>query len=199
MIPAFLPAFRGRILGSMTDTQTTTLPLRPGHWDIDYAHSTVGFTIRHLGVAKVRGRFTKFNAKVDVGDTPESSRVTATVELDSVDTGDTDRDAHVRADDILDIANRPTMTFASTSITDSDDRWTVAGDLVIGGVSHPLTLDLELGGVADFPLGGPRHAGIEAVGEIRRSDYGIAPGFPAPVLGDVVKIELDLELLEPEG
>lgn len=183
----------------MTQTQTTTLPLRPGHWAIDQAHSTVGFTIRHLGVAKVRGRFTDFTADVTIGDTPETSRVTATVQLASVDTGEPDRDAHIQADDIVDVANRPTMTFTSTAITGGDDAWTVVGDLTIGEITQPLTLELELGGVADFPLGGPRHAGIEATGQLRRSDFGIAPGYPAPVLGDVVKIELDLELLEPEA
>lgn len=184
----------------MTNTQTTApLPLRSGSWAVDHDHSRVGFTIRHLGVAKVRGQFTDFAADVVVGATPEESSVTATVQLASVDTGNAERDTHIQADDIVDVATRPAMSFASTAITGSDDRWTVVGDLTIGDVAKPLTLDLEIGGVADFPFGGPRHAGIEATGELRRSDYGIAPGFPAPVLGETVKIELDLELLEPEG
>lgn len=186
----------------MTTTSTSTasaLPLKAGRWAVDEAHSAVGFTIRHLGVAKVRGRFTRFDADVVVGDSPETSSVTATVDLSSVDTGQPDRDAHVQAEDIVDVARRPSMAFRSTSVTGSEDRWTVAGELTIGDVTRPLSLDVELGGIADFPLGGPRHAGVTATGELRRSDFGIAPGYPAPILGDVVKIELDLELLEPES
>lgn len=182
---------------TITNPTATDLPLKPGHWALDEAHTTVGFTIRHLGVAKVRGNFTRFEAEVVVGETPDTSSVTATVDLASIETGNADRDAHLRAEDMLDVATRPTMSFRSTSISGSDDRWKVAGDLTIGDIAKPFTLDVELGGVADFPLGGPRHAGLAATGELRRSDYGIAPGFPAPVLGDVVKVELDLELLEP--
>jgi polyisoprenoid-binding protein YceI len=182
-----------------TPASTSGLPLRPGRWALDQAHSTVTFSIRHLGIAKVRGRFSRFDADVVVGERPETSRVTATVELDSVDTANPDRDAHVRAEDILDVARRPTMTFRSTAVTGADDRWTVAGELTIGELTRPFALDVELGGIADFPLGGARHAGLTAIGELRRSDYGVAPTFPAPVLGEVVKVELDLELLEPEG
>lgn len=182
---------------STLPTLHTTLPLRAGRWDLDLAHSNVGFTIRHLGIAKVRGRFTRFEADVVIGATPDASSITATVDLTSVDTGNGDRDAHIQAEDIVDVKRRPTMTFRSTSINGEADRWTVDGDLTIGEVTQPFTLDVELGGVADFPLGGPRHAGVTAVGEVRRSDYGIASSYPAAILGDVVKVELDLELLEP--
>ena len=175
-----------------------SVPLRPGRWALDLAHSSVGFSIRHLGIAKVRGRFTRFDADVVIGATPETSSVTATVDLASVDTDNTDRDEHIRAHDIVDVASRPTMTFTSTTISVSDDGWVVDGILAIGNNAKQFRLDLEVGGIADFPLGGPRHAGISATGELRRTDYAIAPSFPAPVLGDVVKVELDLELLEPQ-
>ena len=180
-----------------TSTHLPTLPLRPGSWALDHAHTTVGFTIRHLGVAKVRGRFQRFDAEVVIGETPDACSVTATVDLSSVDTGVADRDAHIRAADMVDVANRPTMAFRSHELTADDGGWHLTGDLTIGDVTRPLTLDLELGGIAEFPVDGTRHAGISAVGRIRRSDYGIAPGLPAPVLGDVVQVELDLELIEP--
>jgi polyisoprenoid-binding protein YceI len=183
----------------MTTTHvTTTLPLRPGRWELDPAHSAVAFAIRHLGIATVRGRFTRFDADVVIGDTPETSHITATVDLASVDTGNGDRDAHIQAEDIVDVARRPAMTFRSTSITGEGDQWVVDGELTIGTSTAPLSLDVELGGIADFPLGGPRHAGITATGKVRRRDFDIAPGYPSPMLGDVVKFELDLELLEPE-
>lgn len=180
-----------------TTTSTTGLPLVPGTWVLDPAHSTVGFTIRHLGVAKVRGRFARFDADVLVGTTPESTVVAATVDLASVDTGNADRDAHIRADDMLDVARRPTMSFRSTSIAPAGDGWRLAGDLTIGDVTRPLELDVELGGIAEYPIDGSRHAGITASGDLRRSEFGIAPGLPAPLLGEVVRIELDLELVEP--
>jgi polyisoprenoid-binding protein YceI len=184
----------------MTTTDiTTTLPLRPGTWALDTQHANVSFAIRHLGVAKVRGRFTEFEVDVTIGESLADTSVTATIDLASIDTANADRDAHVRSGDLLDVAQRPTMAFRSTEITGSDSDWTVAGEVTIGAVTKPLVLEVELGGVEDFPLGGPRHAGFEARGELRRADFGIAPGMPAPMLGDVVRFELDLELLEPQG
>jgi polyisoprenoid-binding protein YceI len=167
----------------------------------------VGFTIRHLGISKVRGRFAGFDGDIVVGGTLETTTVTATVELATVDTGNADRDAHVLQPDLLDVERRPTMTFRSTGVRpggdsgdDGDDsRWQLDGELTIGEVTWPVTLAVVLGGIGDHPMGGPRHAGFEAIGEIRRSDYGLGPQIPAPVLGDVVKIELDLQLLEPAG
>ena len=178
-------------------TNTTTLPLIPGVWAVDGAHSTVGFAVRHLGVAKVRGRFTGFDATVTVGETLADTSVVASIDLATVDTGNADRDAHVQADDIVDVAKRPSIDFRSTAISGSGDDWTLEGEATIGGITKPLTLNVELGGIGDFPGGGPRHAGFEATGELRRSDYGIAPGMPSAMLGDVIKIQLDLELLEP--
>ena len=187
-----------------TDTASSThivptgsLPLVPGAWALDPAHSTVTFAIRHLGVAKVRGRFDRFDADVTVGTTAETSVVSATVDLASVDTGNPDRDAHIRAEDMLDVSRRPTMVFRSTSLSGAGDGWRLAGDLTIGDVTRPLILDVELGGVAEFPLDGSRRAGITATGELRRSDFDIAPSMPAPLLGEVVRVELDLELIEP--
>ena len=176
---------------------TTTLPLIPGRWALDTAHASVGFAIRHLGVAKVRGRFTEFDVDVVVGETLEDTRISATIDLASIDTGNADRDAHCRADDMIDVANRPTLTFRSTRLSGDGTDWTLEGDVTIGDVTKPITLAVELGGVEEFPGGGPRHAGFEATGELRRSDFGIAPGLPAAVLGDVLKLSRDIELLEP--
>jgi polyisoprenoid-binding protein YceI len=182
----------------MTTNTITPLPLAAGVWAVDPAHSTVGFAVRHLGVAKVRGRFTGFEATVTIGETLADTSVTATIDLATVDTGNADRDAHVQADDIVDVANRPTIEFRSTAISGSGDDWTLEGEATIGGITKPLTLAVELGGIEAFPGGGPRHAGFEATGELRRSDYGIAPAMPAAMLGDVIKLQLDLELLEPD-
>lgn len=183
---------------SISDTTTSALPLDAGTWTIDPNHSAVNFTIRHLGVSKVRGQFAQFTADVNVGATLETTSVTASVDIASVDTGNADRDAHVLAPDMLDVSARPSLAFRSTSISGEGDEWQLGGELTIGDVTAPVTLDVELGGVATFPGDGRRHAGFEATGQIRRQDFGLMPSIPGAMLGDVIKIELDLQLVEPE-
>ncbi|MER6342422.1 YceI family protein [Streptomyces tendae] len=181
-----------------TRTPAAPLPIAPGAWALDPFHSSVNFTIRHLGIAKVRGRFTGFDTELHVGRTAEEVRVTSTIDLASIDTGNADRDAHVRASDLLDVAKRPTMSFRSTRVSGAGEDWTMEGELTIGDVTRPVTLAVEFGGLVDVPMeGGGRHAGFEATGEIRRSEYGLdfAPGL----LGEVVKIQLDMQFVEPSG
>jgi polyisoprenoid-binding protein YceI len=185
-----------------THTATTALPLTPGRWTLDPAHSSVGFTIRHLGVSKVRGHFRRFDVDVAVGETAGATTVAATIDVASLDTGNPDRDAHVLSPDIVDVTRRPTLAFRSTGVEGAGRDWRLDGELTIGEVTRPVRLDVELGGVETF-VDGRRHAGFEARGEIRRSDFGIdvalPPGISTVALGDVVKIELDLQLVEPEG
>jgi polyisoprenoid-binding protein YceI len=186
----------------MSITHETLLPLSPGRWALDSNHSSVGFTIRHLGVSKVRGRFQDFDVDVVVGPTLDSTSLVATIQTTSIDTGNSDRDAHVRSSDLLDVAQRPTMIFRSTAIIEAADGWVLDGDLTIGEITRPQRFELEFGGIEQFP-GSARHAGFEATGELRRKDFGIdlamPPGVSAVALGDVVKIELDIQLIEPDG
>jgi polyisoprenoid-binding protein YceI len=186
---------------SQSTTPTPRLPLVAGRWAVDQAHSSVGFTVRHLGVSKVRGRFDSFEVGVEIGATLDDTSIVATIDVASIDTGNADRDAHVLSADIVDVAKRPTIEFRSTRISEAGDHYDVLGDLTIGGITHPATLAVELGGVEEFP-GGPRHAGFEATAQIKRKDYDIdvalPPGVSAVVLGDVIKVEIDLQLLEPD-
>jgi polyisoprenoid-binding protein YceI len=187
----------------MTSAPTSvSLPLAPGHWAVDTNHSSIGFSIRHLGVSKVRGRFARFDADVVIGETLETTTVNATIDMASIDTANADRDAHVLSPDIIDVTNRPTMVFRSTRIAGDGSEYQIDGDLTIGDITRPVVLAVELGGIESFP-GGPRHAGFEATTEIRRKDFGIdiamPPGIKSVALGDVVKVELDLQLLEPAG
>ncbi|HEY6424672.1 MAG TPA: YceI family protein [Pseudonocardiaceae bacterium] len=108
------------------------------------------------------------------------------------------RDAHVRSPELLDVEHRPTMSYRSTQVRGEEPRWTVEGELTIGDVTRPLTLAVELGGVEPF-FDGTRHAGFEATGEIRRKDFGLGFGALGAMLGDVVKIEIDLEFIEPDA
>ena len=185
----------------MTNTPASlSLPLSPGRWAVDTNHSSIGFSIRHLGVSKVRGRFTRFDADVVIGDTLDTTTISATIDVASIDTANADRDAHVLSPDLIDVAKRPTMVFRSTRVAGAGSEYQVDGDLTIGDITRPIVLAVELGGVESFP-GGPRHAGFEATTEIRRKDFGIdlalPPGVTVVALGDVVKVELDLQLLEP--
>lgn len=196
-------AMSNDIISSTNSAGTTgALPLAPGRWALDTNHSSVGFTIRHLGVSKVRGHFGRFDAELVVGASLAESSLTATIDVASLSTGNADRDAHVLSPDLIDVAKRPTMTFRSVGISGSGTDWTVDGELTIGDITRPIRLAVEFGGIEAFP-GGPRHAGFEATGELRRKEFGIdmtlPPGVGAVALGDVVKIELDIQLLEPAG
>jgi polyisoprenoid-binding protein YceI len=201
MIPAFLDPAEEAHHPGMT-TATDALPLTPGHWGVDLAHSSIGFTVRHLGVSKVRGRFNRFDLDVVVGDTLDDTSVTASIDVASLDTGNADRDAHVLSADIVDVARRPTIEYRSTCVAATADGYRVDGELTMGGITHPVGLAVEFGGVEAFP-GGPRHAGFEATAQIRRTDFGIEvalpPGVSAVALGDVIKIEIDVQLLEPDA
>ena len=180
-----------------TTTSTTTLPLAPGTWTLDPYHSTVGFTIRHLGISKVRGAFARFDAQLDVGGSLEDTTVTATIDVASIDTGNADRDAHVLSADLVDVAQRPTLSFRSTGIEADGDGWLLHGDLTLGSVTSTVTLEAELGGIETYPIDGSRHAGFEARGEVRRKDLGLDFGLLDAALGQVLKIEIDLQLVEP--
>ncbi len=179
-------------------TTTATLPLRPGRWVLDPHHSAAGFTIRHLGISKVSGRFGQLEAELIVGETTVDYVVTATVALDSIDTGNADRDAHLRSADMLDVARRPTMTFRSTRVQGHGPGWSIEGELAIGDVTRSVTFEVDFGGIEDFAVDGRRHAGFEARGEIRRSDFGLGFGPMDAMLGDVVRIQLDMQFVQPE-
>lgn len=180
-----------------TNSTTTALPLAPGRWELDANHSSVSFTVRHLGVSKVRGSFRSFTADVVVGDDLAGTSVAAVIDLSSVDTGNADRDAHLQQDDMFDVANRPTLSFRSTAVVADGEGWRLDGEVTLGDVTRPLSLAVELGGLEVFAGDGRRHAGFEATGEVRRIELGVAPGIPSVAFGDVVKVELDLQLVEP--
>ena len=146
----------------------------------------------------MRGLFSDFDASLAVGetidDTLDRRRPSA---LASIDTGNADRDAHVRSADLLDVERRPTMRSGRPRSPATARTGRSTGDLTIGDVTRPIEFAVEFGGVADF-VDGTRHAGFEATGELRRKDFGLDFGPLGAMLGDVVKIELDLEFIEPQ-
>jgi polyisoprenoid-binding protein YceI len=184
-----------------TSVSTTTLPLAPGRWALDKNHSGVFFVVRHLGLSNVRGRFDDFDATLDVGASLDAVSVTAEVELSSVDTNNSDRDAHLRSTDFFDTEHHRAMTFRSRSITGAGENYELAGDLTIAGITRPVTFDGEFNGTEVFPGDQSTHAGFSATGQIKRSefgiDFGIFAGAEKVMLGDKVKIDLDLQFVAP--
>lgn len=184
-----------------TDPTTTSLPLKPGRWVLDTMHSGASFSIRHLGVAKVRGRFNTVDATLDVGTTLEDSKFVATIDATTVDTGNADRDAHTRSAEMLNVDEHPEWRFESTSITGDGETFEVEGEALIAGNKTPFSFEVEFHGIAEFPATGNRHAGFSSSGQLSRKDLGLtfsALGPADKLLGDKVTFELDAELLEPK-
>ncbi len=177
---------------------TTTPTLAAGTWTIDPSHSEVGFTVRHLMVSKVRGRFTTFEGAIVVGADELASSVTASIDVSSINTSDENRDNHLRGADFFEAETYPTMTYRSTSVVAKGGGYVVEGELTLHGVTKPVTLDLDFEGVGADPWGGTR-AGFSASGEINRKDFGVDISMPLDgggvVVGDKIKINLEIEAI----
>jgi polyisoprenoid-binding protein YceI len=180
-------------------TSSTTVQI-PGYvvgtWDIDASHSTVGFSVRHMMVSKVRGYFRDFSGEIVTAEDPAQSAVHARVNMDSIDTRQEQRDAHIRSADFFDVGNHTEMTFRSTAVATDGADWTVTGDLTIKGITKPVTLELELNGFGPDAYGGTR-AGFSAKTEISRKEYGVDIDMPMDgggvVVGDKITVELEIE------
>src|SRR5256885_11688916 len=168
-----------------------------GTWTIDPVHSEVGFSVRHMMVSKVRGKFNVFSGDVVTGGNPFESSVTATIDLSSIDTGNADRDNHIRSADFFEVDTHKTMTYRSTGVRVDGDDFVLDGELTLKGVTKPVALRLEVGGFGQDPYGGNR-AGFTASGGIRRSDFGV--DFNAVLeTGGVVVADKGLITLEIEA
>ena len=169
-----------------------------GTWAIDPVHSEVSFVVRHMMVSKVRGRFDKFEGTVTTAPNPLLSSVTATVDLSSVNTGNEQRDNHVRSEDFFHVEQHPVMSFRSTGLRADGSDFLLDGDLTLKDVSRPVTFKLEINGFGPDAYGGTR-AGFSATAEINRNDWGVSyngaiPGATnAVVLSDKVTINLEIE------
>jgi len=183
----------------MTATQTAppVTGYLPGTWDIDAVHSEVGFSVRHLMVTKVKGRFGEFSGTFVTAENPLESSVEASVALSSVDTGNPDRDAHLRSVDFFDVENHTTLEYRSTGIRyDDEDGFVVDGELTLRGVTKQVPLRLEIHGFQQGTPFGDTRAGFTATGEIDRRDFGVS--FNTALEGGGVglgnKVEITLEI-----
>jgi polyisoprenoid-binding protein YceI len=145
-------------------------------WDFDHAHSSVEFTVRHLLVSKVRGRFTKWSGHLEIDEQdPARSRVDVEIDVASVDTHEPQRDAHLRSGDFFEAAVHPKITFKSTRVeAKGSNHLAVTGDLSIRGTTRPVTLDVERGGIVAKDPWGKRRAGFTATATINRKDFGVS-------------------------
>jgi polyisoprenoid-binding protein YceI len=155
----------------MSTTATSTLT---GQYDIDTTHSRIGFGAKHAMVTTVRGQFTDYTAEVTL-DAENVANSSARVEIKaaSIDTGNTDRDAHLRNNDFFEVDSYPTITFVSTSAEQKgEDDFVLYGDLTIKGVTKPVTVEFEKTGEAQDPWGNFR-VGFEGKAKINRKDWGV--------------------------
>jgi len=188
----------------MTNTGTPT-PVAPrvvegveypavGTYQIDTAHTTLGFSVRHMAVSKVRGSFTRFSGTLEIAERPEDSSVTVTIEPNSVDTRDETRDGHLRSDDFFAVAEHPEWRFESIAVrTVEPGEFEVDGHLTIRGVTRQVTLALVLEGVVTDPYGNHR-VGFSARTTINRDDFGVSFGAVMESGGLVVGKKVDIEI-----
>lgn len=143
-----------------------------GNYDIDPAHSSASFEVRHLGISKVRGGFESFSGTVVIDDEPARSSVEVELDASTFSTSNEDRDAHVRSADFLDVENYPMIKFRSTGARQEGERWKIDGELTVKEETRPVTLDVEFEGAGQDPWGNGRIA-FSATAELDRGDWGI--------------------------
>ena len=168
----------------------------PGTYPIDASHSVVEFVVRHLGLAKVRGRFNEFEGTIVVAEDIADSRVDVSIRAATIDTRDEGRDTHLRSGDFLDVEKHATLEFHSTGVRQQGGNWIVDGDLTVAGQTRPVTLEVEFEGTATDPWGNDR-VGFSATTKINREDFGLtwnqALETGGWLVGKEIKIELSVE------
>ena len=170
-----------------------------GTWQIDPSHSEIQFSVRHMMISKVRGRFREFAGTIEIGERPEDSRVDVVIVAASIDTRDRTRDEHLRSAEFLDVERFPEVRFTSTSASPGEkDGWDVTGDLTVRDVTRPVVLHVEFSGGTVDPWGNLR-AGFLADAEIDREEFDLtwnqaleAGGF---LVGKGVRVDIDVEAI----
>jgi polyisoprenoid-binding protein YceI len=167
-----------------------------GTWDIDSAHSEVGFVVRHLVVTKVRGRFAEFTGSIVTAENPLESSVDIEVNLNSITTNNEQRDGHLRSADFFEVETYPTMTYKATGARQDGDKFVLDGELTLKGVTKVVPLTFEVNGIGDNPLTGGTVAGFSGSATINRKDFnvnfeGVQNGIA--VVSDKIDIHIEVE------
>jgi polyisoprenoid-binding protein YceI len=166
-------------------------------WSPDKAHSEVVFSILHMSLSKVRGRFGVSGGQIQWNEADiTKSTVNVTIDVASVDTGVTPRDTDLKSSSMFDVAKFPTATFVSTSVAKTGTGLTVNGNLTLHGVTKPVVLQVQ-GPTGPLPgMGGKLHAGFSATTTISRTAFDLGTNYPAAVLGDDVQLNIDLDVVK---
>jgi polyisoprenoid-binding protein YceI len=183
-----------------TDSTTSTTPIPTGTWAVDPSHSSVGFAVKHMGISTVRGTFTEFEGKLEVGSDLASSKAYGTIKAASVSTDWPQRDDHLRSPDFFDVAQYPEITFESTQIEQVDsETLRVTGNLTMHGVTKEIALDAVVDGTETDPMGNER-VGLEVVGQLSRGEFEMkfnqALGSGNVAVSDKVKLALDISAIK---
>jgi len=164
------------------------------NWVTDPNHSEVDFAIAHMSISNVHGRFGNVNATIQYNETDiAKSSVQATIDVGTIDTGVQARDADLKGANFFDVAHFQAAKFTSTSVTGSGGHLTVAGNLTLHGITKPVVLDVEGPTTAVTDRQGKAHRGFSATVTISRTDFGIAPKVPEAMLGDEVKLTIEID------
>ena len=173
------------------------LTLAQSTWKADSAHSEVDFTIRHLSISNVHGRFGNVQATLNYNDTDVTkSTVTATVDVSSLNTGEPARDTHVKSADFFDAEHFGTASFQSTKVEKTSGGLRITGNFTLHGVTKPVVLDVTTSAPIESPMDHKLHAGFEATTTIQRTDFGIGTKFPDAIVSDAVKLTIELEVVK---
>src|SRR3954447_11219577 len=177
-------------------TIATAVPT--GTWTVDPVHSRVEFQVKHMGIATVRGNFGAFEGKLDISEA--GATATGTVEVASINTGEEQRDAHLRSPDFFDAESNPQITFTSKTVEALDDEeFRITGDLTMHGITREITLHADFQGTDTDPWGNER-VGLEVTGQLNRSDWDMkfnqALGSGNMLVSDKVKLVLDISAVK---
>jgi polyisoprenoid-binding protein YceI len=172
-------------------------------WTIDPVHTQIEFSVRHMGLSTVRGRFKAFGGTVATDDEGRPTAVSVDIETASIDTNAVDRDAHLRSPDFFDAAAHPAISFRSTSVRAvGGERFEVVGDLTMNGVTHAVALDAEIGDPIRDPWGQLRRAAVVS-GKLNRKDFGLAWNqileAGALLVGEEVRLSFDVQVTAREA
>lgn len=166
-------------------------------WAIDPAHSEVDFTVRHMSVSNVHGRFGGVQGSILLNEADATlSKVSATIDVNSVDTGVSARDTDIKGSNFFDVAKFPTATFASTSVVKSGNHLRVNGNFTLHGITRPIELDVDGPSAAVPGMDHKPHSGYSASATINRKDFGVGPNYAAAVLSDEIKLTIELEVVK---
>jgi len=184
----------------MNSTASAATLIPTGSWSVDHAHSTVGFSVKHLGIATVRGRFEEFEGTLEIGEDLSTARAYGTAQVNSINTDEAARDEHLRSTDFFGAEANPELRFESTSVRPLDeDTFEIEGDLTMNGVTRTVTLTAVVEGTETDPWGNDR-VGLEVTGQLNRRDWNMtfnqALGSGNLLVGEKVTLSLDISAVK---